>query len=219
MAKNDDDTELARMTAAFGDLPETFVHRNGDGTISQIKDPCYNLLSPGFYGDTWYDEGEVIATFVCPNHEMQPLNRAAARRMMKWLDSLPAEKAPITIEDMTEAAFMLAKDPEYGARSHQERCLAAQKLAVELKARRDRVLNGGVELPNLPGTALRAAKSSAPAMPNIKIADANVRGPGASGQTILHDPSRRGGAPGASRVTPALGLPVGAPAGAAVLGR
>lgn len=203
--------EIDLRPSPFADLPEVFTHRNGDNTVSQIKQPCYNLLSPGFYGDTWYDEGEIIATDICPNNEMQPLNRAAGVRFERWLDSLPAERAPITIEDMTEAAFMLAKDPDYGQKSHRERCMAAQKLAVALKERRDLQLNGGVVLPNLPGTAIRAAKSAAPAMANIRVADGNVRGPGQAGPVVLHEP--RHGASSASRITPALGVPAGAPGG------
>lgn len=214
---------IARAERMFGfDLPETFTHRNGDGTILQIKNPCYNLLSPNFLADTWYDEGEVVATPLCPNHEMQPLNRAAALRFVQWLDSLPAEGAKLTVEDMTEAAFMLAKDERYGAMGHRDRCKAVQHLALELKERRDAQLNGGAVMPASagPASAVRAARSGAPAMPNIRIADANVRGPGAGGPTVLHDPAaRRAAGPAASRITPALGVPGGAPAGTATFAR
>lgn len=205
------------VAAMFGDLPETFVHRNGDGTIMQVREPCYNLLGPGFYSDTWYDEGEVITTGICPNHEMQPLNRAAGQRYFDWLQSLPAEKAPITIEDMTEAAFMLAKDPNYGAMSHRERCMAAQRLAIELKARRDMQLNGGVA-PYPVGGIVRVSRSNAPAMPNVRISDMNVRGPGMSGPSVLHDPAGRQSG-GSRRITPAIGVPSGAPASSAAIAR
>lgn len=199
--------EAAEIQSVFGDLPDTFDIRNADGTISRVKEPCYNLLEPGFYGDTWYDEGEVVLLTICPNHGMQPLNRAAGERFAKWLRALPAEGARITVEDMTQAALMLAKDPKFGDMADRERALAVQRLAITLRDKRDEQLNGGTFVPPQIGRA--APRSSAPAMPNMRFTDPSMRGPGGSpGQSILHNPVH-GNTAASQRVTPALGVPSG----------
>jgi hypothetical protein len=186
-------TQTEEIIAAFGDLPEVFIHRNDDGTIEQVKEPCYNLLAPGFYGigqdGTFYDEGEIIRTNACPNYHMQPLNQAAGKKIVAWLESLPTTNVMINIEDMVEASQMLAKDPRITTMTTEEVQSAAIKLAMALKSKREG--NGGLSLPPVNGPTLfsRAGASKAPPMLATRFVDPAMRGPGQTGnRDVLHEP-------------------------------
>ena len=113
-ADADHEASLARY--GFGDLPVVFAIRNGDGSIVQEKAACYQCTADGFYGrgmtGTYYQEGDVIVAEFVPNEHMQPLNRAAAFKHIAWKESLPDNRAPIDISDLTEAAQMLGKNPQ-----------------------------------------------------------------------------------------------------------
>lgn len=168
-----------------GDLPEAFAMRNDDGSIEQIKDPCYNLLSPGYYGDTWYDTDEIIRTGICPNYEMQPLNRAAGENMRKWLASLPEDGVQLSMEDTVEAAMMLRNNADVDKMSHEEASNYVRKLAMKIKAKRDTAQ--GLTLPPVSmNEARRAGNRNAPAMANARFTDPTVRQSGR--QAVIHEP-------------------------------
>ena len=177
----------------FGDLPEAFAIRNPDNTILQITKPCYSLLAPGFYGahnqGTFYDEGEIIQTDQTPNYHMQPLNKAAARKMSDWLDSLPTAGVSINIDDLAEAAVMIANNPELAKMSKDEISQATQKIAVALKKKRDGT--SGMVLPPMAGPSIHTVGQGqkAPPMGATRYLDPELRGPGQTGSRgVIHEP-------------------------------
>ncbi len=164
----------------FADLSETFAMRNDDGSIIQERDACYNCTADGFYGHgtqgTWYMEGSIIVTDAVPNEHMEPLNRAAGIRYVNWQRRQPANRVPIDVGDMSEAAIMLAKDPESMSLpplKHQE---AVIKLATALKIKRE-----GLEardLPQLGHNFVRGTRPMAPPLLGAKMSDMTQRYPG-----------------------------------------
>lgn len=184
-------------------LPEAFAMRNEDGSIDQIVDPCYNLLSPGYYGDTWFDEGEIIRTWICPNYEMQPLNKAAAVNMKKWLESLPDTGIRLTMEDTVEAAMMLRNHPDVEKMTHDQAAETVRKLAMKLKMQRENPTKMFIP-PVQHNEARPASRSNAPAMPNTRFTDPTARGPSLD-RSVLHEPRR--GEEVARRAKPAVSNP------------
>lgn len=162
----------------FSDLPEAFQTVDAQGFVVQIKEPCWQCMSQGFYGglkdSTLYEEGEILRGAMTPNHELRPLNKAAGDIMRKWLDSLPQTDVPITIEDMSEAAAELVKHPKLGELSADQISALTQQAAVRARKKRMRAL--GIDVPSirLPNAIERAAGQSAPAMPNVSIATAST---------------------------------------------
>ena len=177
----------------FGDLPEAFAIRNPDNTLLQITKPCYHLLAPGFYGahnqGTWYDEGEILQTDQTPNYHMQPLNKAAAKAMVKWLDALPTQGVSINIDDLAEAAAMISGNPELAKMSKDEISAATQKIAINLKKKRDNT--SGMMLPPMAGPSIHTlgGGQKAPAMGATRYLDPELRGPGQTGSRgVIHEP-------------------------------
>lgn len=177
----------------FGDLPEAFAIRNPDNTLLQITKPCYSLLTPGFYGThnqgTFYDEGEIVQTDQTPNYHMQPLNRAAARKMADWLDSLPTSGVSINIDDLAEAAVMIAGNPTLAQMSKDEISAATQKIAITLKKKRDGTV--GMILPPMAGQSIHTVgqNQKAPPMGATRYLDPELRGPGQTGSRgVIHEP-------------------------------
>jgi hypothetical protein len=186
------DGDLALLARyGFSDLPEVFAMRDGNEII-QERSPCYRCVADGFYGEgtsgTWYAEGSIIVLERVPNQYVEPLNRAAGLRWAKWATSLPQGRVFYGIEDMAEAATMLAKDP----RVTDLNPIAYQKglisLCEEIKLRRD-----GKDARSLPGMshnfAPQSGQGSASPILGAKVAQMNERGPG-----HLHGPN-----PGQSR--------------------
>jgi hypothetical protein len=175
-------------------LPEAFSIRNENGGYTQIKDPCYHLLAPGFYGKrnngTWYDEGEMLIYDGVPNYHLQPLNRAAGVKMQTWLDTLPTSGVSINIDDLSEAATMIANREELGKMSKKQIAEATQKIAVELKKKRDGT--SGMTLPPIGGDTIFTAgqaQGKPPAMPATRYLDPSLRGPGHVGERgVIHEP-------------------------------
>lgn len=179
-------------TGMFDDLPQTFAMREG-GAIRHVKDPVYNLLADGYYQDTLFVEGEIIITHMCPNAHMQPLNVAAGENVKKWLATLPQDRIVINIEDLAEAAAVVASDKAITAEMTPEQVGEyTRKVAMRLKAKRDTA--GGMILPPMAGDSIftiNQGKSSAPAMPYTRFKEATPGGPGAhSGSNrVLHEPT------------------------------
>lgn len=161
----------------FTDLPEVYFAESGE----RIAEPVYALLAPGFYGATYYNEGEHIIFPDTPNHHMQPLNRAAGAQMAVWLEGLPGAGQNSTPEDLIEAAMMLRPREGEPVLNHQEFNKAVIKLAAELKAKRD-----GRGAPALPsGQVPRPATNpTAPPMANARTINPRAHTMGQTEETV-----------------------------------
>jgi hypothetical protein len=180
----------------FSDLPEAFALRQPDGSFVQTKQPCFRLLADGFYGPrteaTHYEEGEIVIADMTPNYHMQPLNKAAAKRTMAWLESLPMAGTVLNIEDLTEATLMIAKNPKLAEMTAEEISAATHKLAVELKKRRDGT--AGMYLPPMQGETIHTLNRPAgkpPAMMGARFLDPTIRGPGQTERGVISEPQRQ----------------------------
>lgn len=183
-AKTDDRDRLEGTQ--FSHLPEVFAMRDDDGSpqgrIVQERDPAYECLSAGFYGlgmqGTLYVEGSIIVGHMCPNEQLMPLNRAAAVRYIAWQESLPIDKVQLIQGDLLEAATMLDGQPAYLALSKEDKQKAIRKLAIELKAKREGLLNGGtLDLPPLSHNFKVGARTAPPIL-GAKMSDMAQRTPG-----------------------------------------
>lgn len=184
---------------AFARLPEAFVYQPDPTSLPmQIVDPCYYLLAAGFYGERkaamLYDEGEIITTGMIPNAHMQPLNKAAGARVLAWLEALPMSGASINVEDLTEAAALIARNPKLADMTTEAIAAATQKIAVDLKARRDNKL--GMIVPPMAGdtidTVHQRGRAPAPAMLGARFVDKSQLGPGGLAGPEVGDQRVRG---------------------------
>jgi hypothetical protein len=164
----------------FEHLPDMFAMRNDDGSIVQEREPCYLIRADCFLGSgreaTLYEESSIVVTGAVPNMQMEPLNRAAAMSYVKWLRRLPEHRAPIDVGDMSEAAQMLAADPEVLRLNKVQWQSAVVKLATELKLRRE-----GLEAKDLPPIGhnfVRGPRTQAPPILGAKLAEMSQRLPG-----------------------------------------
>lgn len=205
-AADGDDALLAQF--GLSELPDVFALRTDEGAIIQERAACYVCNADGFYGKgthgTWYPEGSIIVTDVVPNLHMEPLNRAAAVRHARWQRSLPNNKAPIDIGDMSEAAQMLAKNPQALALDPLGWQEAVTKLASEIKLKRE-----GRDARDLPGMGHNFTPQSggkAPPILGAKMSDLTQRGPGA---TMAQAAGGPGGPPGVRRAQPAAPAALG----------
>lgn len=190
-------------TVETSNLPEAFAMRGPDGMIEQITDPCYQCKSPQFLGDTWYDEGEIITTGICPNFELEPLNKAAGANMAKWLGTLPDYGKKVAPEFMLQAATKLRDHPQLAEMSEEKYNETVYKLAVKLSEKDATDRNGGMTIPPISlNEARRAGRNGAAPMANARFTDPTMQGPGARDRAVLHEPAR--GAPAAARVKPPL---------------
>jgi hypothetical protein len=188
----------------FFDLPEVFAMSGEDGIIIQERSACYQCRADGFYGrgvhGTLYLEGDVIVSDIIPNEHMAPLNRAAGLNYARWVESLPRNRVQIDVGDMSEAAMMLAKDPQAMLLPSHQHQSAVIKLAEELKLRRE-----GKDARILPGMGHNFAPQSGSAAQapilGAKMSSMNQRGPGDTRSSAAIP----GGTAGARRGTPALG--------------
>jgi hypothetical protein len=197
-------------------LPETHAFRGDNGMIAQIREPCYHLLSPCFLGRgtlaTFFDEGETVRTFECPNHHMQPLNRAAGERYSRWLETQAVEHGvKVSIEDLTQAAMTLSstKSAEEISKLDAETWTkAVHKLAVLISQKRNDQLYGGLRIPDLANPTSRVGASKAPPMAGLHYTDPSLRSPaqvGPQGQMFAAQKPE----PTATRVSKAGKSPLG----------
>lgn len=177
----DADNEARLSRYGFADLPEVFATRNPDGSIIQERQPCYQCMSDGFYGrgvtGTFYQEGDIIVAEFVPNEQMAPLNRAAALKMIAWRETLPQSKAPLDIGDMSEAAQMLAKNPQVTDLPPDDYQRAVIELATRLKIKR--LGKDALDLPQISAHnfgPISGGKS--PPILGAKLSDMAQRGPG-----------------------------------------
>ena len=204
-ADADHDALLARY--GLQDLPVVFAMPGPDGKVIQEKLACYQCMADGFYGKgvtgTYYQESDIIVADIIPNEFMQPLNRAAGLRYANWMSTLPQNKAPIAIEDMAEAAQMLAKDPRVTDLPPDDYQRAVTELAAKLKIRR-----GGKDALDLPLMSAHnfapVSGGKAPPILNAKLSDMAARGPGFSNSGPANAT-----APGGTRRITATPAPIG----------
>lgn len=136
----DDKALLAKYDLT--ELEPVFAMRDpGTGEILKEKEPCYECLADGFYGNglhgTFFMEGATIVIHTPPNQHMRPLNRAAGINYARWMESLPQNRVVFDIGDMAEAGAILAKDPRVQQMTPLQAQQAVIRLAEGLKLRRD----------------------------------------------------------------------------------
>lgn len=175
----DDKALLAKYE--FNDLEVVFAMRDAGGEIIREREPCYELLAEGFYGNglhgTWYQEGATIVFGSTPNEQMRPLNRAAGINYANWLESLPQNRTYIDIGDMSEAAVILAKDPRVAQMSQAQAQRVTIAVAEGLKLKRDphaRDLRAG----DINRNFAPSSGGKSPPMLGAKMSDLSQIGPG-----------------------------------------
>lgn len=146
-----------------GQLPEIF-YLDGVG----VKEPCYKLIAPIQADDTYWNEGEIIATDMIPNEAMQPLNRAAGEKVDAWLRSLPAN-GNIKPEDYMAAALQLRPKVGEEEMPHEAWIAAVRQLALEMRAKAE-----GKPVEELRPKIGRPAPSNAPPMSNIEMVQTGI---------------------------------------------
>lgn len=200
----DDGVDTRLMQYGFQDLPDVFAMRDDNGQIIQERAPTYQCRADGFYGQgrdgTHFVEGAIVVTDIVPNEHLEPLNRAGAIKYVNWLCSLPGNRAPIDIGDMSEAAHMLAKDPQVTALSPVAYQAAVIKLAEELKLKREG--KDARTLPNIGHNFKSASGGNAPPILGAKTSDMAQRRPG---ETRIPDGIPAGHVAGTRRGSTALG--------------
>lgn len=125
----------------FANLPETFAMRTDDSAIIQEREPCYICRAECFLGSgmqgTQYLEGSIVVTHAVPNIQMEPLNRAAALKFVAWQSRLPNHRYALDVGDMSEAAHILAKNPDVLKLDSVQWQEAVTALAIKLKQKRE----------------------------------------------------------------------------------
>jgi hypothetical protein len=178
--RNDADHDALLAHYGFGDLPVTFAMRNGDGSVIQEKNPCYQCMTDGFYGrgvaGTFYQEGDIIVADIVPNEWLQPLNRAAAIKFIAWKQTLPQDSVPIDIGDLSEAAQMLAKDPNVTLLPPDSYQKALRDLSMRLKVKR--LGKDAMEIPSLAHNFSPASGGKSPPIVGARLSEMAQRGPG-----------------------------------------
>lgn len=177
----DDKALLAKY--GFDDLEVVFAMRDpATNEILREKEPCYELLAEGFYGQglhgTWYQEGATLVMDGQPNQHMRPLNRAAGVNYAKWMESLPENRTFIDIGDMAEAAQILSKDP----RMHQMSPAQAQRttimVAEGLKLKREGKEAKDLRAGDISRNFAPQSGGNKPPMLGAKMSDMSQTGPG-----------------------------------------
>jgi hypothetical protein len=201
------DIEAMLERCGLSDLPEVFAMRDVDGSILQERAPCFQLqtqcfLGRGLHGTLW-EEGATVVYEDQPNQHMQPLNRAGAINYVMWLDSLPRNRTFIDIGDMSEAAHMLAKDPDVTKLPPLQYQKAVMDLATELKLRRE-----GRDARSLPDMQSHnfapQSGGKSPPMLGAKMSDMSQLGPGMTrGVATVTGP-----AAGVRKAAPPMGGPL-----------
>lgn len=156
----------------FSDLPESFITQGPDGFFIEIKEPCYQCMSQGYYGGmkdaTLFEEGEIIKGNMTPNHELRPLNRAAGRKVREWLDSLPSNGVSITMDDLIEATVLLSANPKLKDLEPDQIAELTRKTAIGVKRKREIAL--GIHVPDMPGQTRQSDRvSDAPPLTNVAM--------------------------------------------------
>lgn len=175
----DDKALLAKY--GLDDLEVVFAMRDTGGEIIREKEPCYECLAEGFYGNgmhgTWYQEGATIVLATTPNEQLRPLNRAAGINYANWLESLPQNRTYIDIGDMSEAAVILAKDPRVAQMSQAQAQRATIAVAEGLKLKRDPNARD-LRASDINRNFAPASGGKSPPMLGAKMSDLSQMGPG-----------------------------------------
>lgn len=173
------------LLAKYGleDTEVTFTMRDpATRELLREKEPCYQCMAAGFYGrglhGTFWDEGAIIVSSDVPNEHMQPLNRAAAINYCKWLESLPQNQITIGIEDMSEAAVILAKDPRVQGMSPAQAQIATIKVAEGLRLRREGKNARDLRVGDINRNFAPQSGGKSPPMLGAKMSDMSQLGPG-----------------------------------------
>lgn len=177
-AKNEDPL----IGTEFADLPEAFTPRDPitgriDGT--PVREPVWLITEDTARGKhrnlTLYSEGSEIIDHETPNRAMQPLNRAAGRRLIAWRESLPLDGALIAIDDLLEAATKLGGDVKFEALSKEDKAKIIGKLAAATKKKRFE--DGIMELPPISNNFGRPAHRDAEPMVGVKYSQVSRDAP------------------------------------------
>jgi hypothetical protein len=201
------DHDAALLTQyKFADLPSHFSMRDGNNQITSESEACFQCMADQFLGQgksgTLYTEGDIVVMDEVPNHQLRPLNRAAGLNWARWHSSLPVKSADIGIEDLAEAAQILAKNPKVMNLDPFKYQEALTETAVRLKHRRL-----GKDARNLPGLShnfVPASGGNAPPILGAKHASMGQHGPGSTGPGGRGNVRRAGSAP-------AVANPLGGP--------
>jgi len=177
----DDKALLAKY--GFEDMEVTFAMRDpATGEMLREKEPCYQCKAAGFYGQglhgTYWEEGAVIVMPSVPNQHLEPLNRAAALNYCRWLESMPQNQVTLGIEDMSEAAVILAKDSRLEHMTPQQRTLAAIKVAEGLKLKREGKNAMDLRAGDINRNFAPQSGGKSPPMLGAKMSDMSQLGPG-----------------------------------------
>lgn len=170
-------TELS----SYAHLPEAYRSDSGEMVVA----PCWRLLAPGYYGETYWLDGEILTMDIPPNHHMEPLNKAAGERLVAYMQSLPLNGSGLKDEDLLEAAFMLRPREGEKELTHDQHAQALIKLALQLKAKREGT--GRLKIPELQG--VRPVNSAgAPPMANATFTDPRTMSFGQQQGAVIHQP-------------------------------
>lgn len=175
------DAEVLAGTGYEG-LPECFALQQDDRSYIQEREPCYHIREDCFLGEgryaTLYEQDAIVVHLGPPNQCMEPLNRAAAVRYVKWASGLPDQQAPIDIGDLAQAAQTLGKDPEFLKLNKREWEAAVVKYASELKYARSGPRERYEILPASPHNFTRGVRGVAPPILGGRISELGERLPG-----------------------------------------
>lgn len=153
------------------------------------REAYWQVTSETYLGNPPYrclqEVGNKIVFGGIPNDALYPLNRAAAVNLVKWRNSLPQTGVAIDAGDHSEAAQMLAKDPDALKLPPHEWHKAVLELAIANKRRRgERDPRDGMTLPPL-GHNFTHKTSNAPPLLGARFAqmsDGTFAGAGSFGR-------------------------------------
>ena len=143
------------------ELPEVYVNENGEN----FDQPVYILHADGYYGDSYWYEGDRFVWLECPNHNMQPLNRAAGEAIAEWQKSLPMKGESVQQADLDEARRFLPAE-EMSKLNAEQYSETVFRTAVAIKHKREN--KPGLILPSFQPVRTAAASATTP-MPNANI--------------------------------------------------
>ena len=151
----------------YEDLPEYYVGEGGHRTAEptyEAQMQCHMVMQSaetGQSGPTLVEAGEHFTTDKTPNHQWLPLNRAAALRFDRWLNSLPVAGRNLSMDEISEAAHAMRPREGEPIIDHKEWWGMVMKYAVAIKEKRA----GGPSAVSKPAMGHRPGDRAMPVMP------------------------------------------------------